>query len=99
GALFRFGKVGPDALDGPGQQALEADGGGREGGGACVVVHGFLLDLDVAFSLASSARSAASSLSRRCVQAARSRCSHAAAASSGAGSSDRKWSRPSTRRR
>src|SRR5258707_13112579 len=106
GALLGFGEVGPDALDGPGQQALEANGGRLDQG--ALFGHGLLLGLRFlgdlreemrAASTASSARSAASSLSRRVVQTARSRCIQAAAESRGAGSSERKWSRPAMRRR
>src|SRR5882672_168664 len=102
GALLRFGEVGPDALDGPGQQALEADGGGFDQGGA--FGHGLLLGLGFredlrAASMASSARSAASSLSRRLVQNARVSRIHCVRSSNGLGSSARKWSRPEMRRR
>src|SRR5262249_14925870 len=101
GALLRVGEGGPDALPGPREQALGAGGGGLEEGGE--LFHFLFLGLgcavDFAFSMASSARSAASSRSRRRVQASRCCCIHTAAASSGFGSSERKWSRPATRRR
>src|SRR3954469_13666793 len=100
--LVRLADVGPDALDGAGQQALELHGAGLDHGDG--TVHLLLLffgdgDGLRAFSIASSVRSAASRLSRRELQNARVLCIQRVSSSKGPGSSDRKWSRPETRRR
>src|SRR5690606_29340547 len=61
-ALVRFGHVGPDALDGAGEEALEPDGAGLdEGDGTGHLRFLLRVGVDEAFALAmaSSARSAA----------------------------------------
>src|SRR5262249_50301851 len=102
GALLALDDVGPHPLDGTGEEALHPDGvladeAGVEGLG---LHFGFLLDEVLrAFSIASSARSAASRASRREFQNSRVSRIHWVSSSNGRGSSARKWSRPSTRRR
>src|SRR5581483_9888966 len=67
-ALVRLGDVAPDALDGAGQQALEPHGAGLDGGdgtGHFFLLGGWGWEGLRAFSIASSARNAASRASRR----------------------------------
>src|SRR6185436_4925034 len=104
-ALVGLGDVGPDPLERPGQEALEAHGAGLDEGDGWL--HGFLLRLGWggvedsfrAASIASSARRAASRESRRADQNSRVFSIHWVRSSNGFGSSARKWSRPETRRR
>src|SRR5258708_465020 len=106
GALVGLGQVGPDALDGAGQQALHFHGAGLDescGGvlfGSSAVHLPFLFKEDLeAFLMASSARRAASSSSSLPLQKSRVFSIHSVSSSNGLRSSERKWSRPATRRR
>src|SRR5258708_8217909 len=106
GLLVGLGQVGPDALDGAGQQALHFHGAGLDEscGGVlfgCSAVHlRFLFKEDLeAFLMASSARRAASSSSSLPLQKSRVFSIHSVSSSNGLRSSERKWSRPATRRR
>src|SRR5258708_13964274 len=106
GALVGLGQVGPDALDGAGQQALHFHGAGLDescGGvlfGSSAVHLPFLFKEDLeAFLMASSARRAASSSSSLPLQKSRVFSIHSVSSSNGLRSSERKWSRPATPRR